>query len=50
MNRTAALKTQSLKVHGASIYYEVRGSGPVLLMIPGGPADASAFSRHGGDL
>src|SRR5207237_986715 len=26
-----------------TLYYEVRGSGPVLLMMPGGPADAGAF-------
>jgi pimeloyl-ACP methyl ester carboxylesterase len=36
-------KVDSLKVPGASLYYEVRGSGPVLLMIPGGLADASVF-------
>ncbi len=35
--------TKTLDVPGASIYYEVRGSGPVLLCIPGGPAVASAF-------
>src|SRR2546427_13157204 len=34
-----------LQVPGASLYYEVRGSGPVLLMMPGGPADERAF-RH----
>src|SRR5437870_13686929 len=34
-----------LAVPGASLYYEVRGSGPVLLMMPGGPADAGAFRR-----
>src|SRR5438067_9627605 len=50
MNRTVASKTQNLKVPGASIHYEVRGSGPVLRMIPGGPADASAFSRIAGHL
>jgi pimeloyl-ACP methyl ester carboxylesterase len=33
-----------LNVPGASLYYEIRGSGPVLLMIPGGPTDASIFS------
>ncbi len=32
-----------LHVPGATLYYEVRGSGPVLLMMPGGPADAGAF-------
>jgi pimeloyl-ACP methyl ester carboxylesterase len=38
------VKSQTLKVPGAQIYYEVYGSGPVLLMIPGGPADAGAFT------
>jgi pimeloyl-ACP methyl ester carboxylesterase len=37
------LKTETLPVPGASLYYEVRGSGPVLLMIPGGPMDADGF-------
>ena len=35
---------KSLKVPGASLYYEVRGSGPVLIPIPGGPTDAGAFT------
>jgi pimeloyl-ACP methyl ester carboxylesterase len=39
------MKTETLPVPGASLYYEVRGSGPVLLMIPGGPMDASGFSQ-----
>ena len=43
MATTAPTKTDHLKVPGASIYYEVRGAGPVLLMMPGGPADAGAF-------
>src|SRR5438874_12956234 len=34
-----------LNVPGATLYYEVRGSGPVLLMMPGGPADATTFRR-----
>jgi pimeloyl-ACP methyl ester carboxylesterase len=38
------VKSQTLKVPGAQIYYEVHGSGPVLLMIPGGPADAGVFT------
>ena len=46
------MKASLLKVPGASLYYEVRGSGPVFLMMPGGPADAGAFRRiagaHGG--
>lgn len=32
-----------LKVPGASLYYEVSGSGPLLLLIPGAPADAYDF-------
>lgn len=38
------VRTQTLQVPGARLYYEVRGTGPVLLMIPGGPADAGAFA------
>ncbi len=34
------IKTATLKVPGADLYYEVRGAGPVLVMMPGGPADA----------
>jgi pimeloyl-ACP methyl ester carboxylesterase len=45
MDKTVPMKTERLKVPGATIYYEVRGSGPVLLMMPGGPADAGAFRR-----
>ena len=41
---------RTLTVPGASIYYEVRGSGPVLLCIPGGPADASEFHNVAGEL
>jgi pimeloyl-ACP methyl ester carboxylesterase len=36
-------RTDRLKVTGATLHYEVRGTGPVLLLIPGGPADAGAF-------
>jgi pimeloyl-ACP methyl ester carboxylesterase len=50
MEKTVPMKTSLLKVPGASIYYEVRGSGPVLLMMPGGPADAGAFCRIAGHL
>ena len=38
------LRTNTLKVSGATLYYEVCGSGPVLLCIPGGPTDAGLFS------
>jgi len=31
-------------VPGATLYYEVQGSGPTLLLIPGGPLDSSAFA------
>src|ERR1700675_3801566 len=50
MDTPATVRTEMLKVPGASIYYEVRGSGPVLLMMPGGPADAGAFRRIAADL
>ena len=39
----------TLKVPGATLYYETWGSGPLLLVIPGGPQDAGVFSdlaRH----
>ena len=41
---------ETLDVPGATLYYEVRGSGPVLLMMPGGPADATTFRRIENDL
>ena len=50
MRPSMATKTETLKVPGASLYYEVRGTGPVLLMMPGGPADASAFRSIAGEL
>ena len=43
-------KTAILKVPGASLYYEVTGAGPILLMIPGAPADAGAFAAIAGQL
>jgi len=39
-----AIQSSFLKLTGAQIYYEVQGSGPVLLMIPGGPTDAGIFA------
>lgn len=50
MSPSVATKIESLKVPGANLYYEVRGSGPVLLMMPGGPADATAFRPIAGHL
>ena len=43
-------KTATLDAPGASLYYEVRGSGPILLMMPGGPADATTFRKIENDL
>jgi pimeloyl-ACP methyl ester carboxylesterase len=43
---TTAIENESanyLSVPGAQLYYQKIGSGPVLLMIPGGAADASIF-------
>src|SRR5262245_59438765 len=34
----------TLSVPGATLYYETHGSGPVLLIIPGGPTDAGIFT------
>ncbi len=34
----------TLDVPGAQLCYDVRGTGPILLLIPGGPADASTFA------
>ncbi|MFF1379472.1 alpha/beta fold hydrolase [Streptomyces sp. NPDC058308] len=33
----------SLRVNGATLHYEVRGQGPLLLLIPGGTGGAAAF-------
>lgn len=38
------VSTDRLKVPGATIYFETRGSGPTLIMIPGGPADAGYYN------
>jgi pimeloyl-ACP methyl ester carboxylesterase len=44
------LETRTLKVPGATLYFEVRGTGPVLLCIPGGPTDAGMFTDLAGRL
>ena len=44
---TATATSHSLDVPGARLYYEVMGEGPVLLFIPGGPADANGFLPMG---
>ncbi|GAA4468033.1 alpha/beta fold hydrolase [Phytohabitans houttuyneae] len=38
------METKTLSVPGASLHYEVRGAGPVLLLICGGVYDAAAFA------
>jgi len=51
VNKTVAQPAvKTLKVDGAEIHYEVRGSGPVVLCIPGGPADAGAFHNVAAEL
>jgi pimeloyl-ACP methyl ester carboxylesterase len=42
MNRSVIRR---LEVPGAQLHYEVRGAGPVLLLIPGGPADGAVFDN-----
>jgi pimeloyl-ACP methyl ester carboxylesterase len=46
----SSTKTATLKVPGASLYYEVTGSGPPLLMIAGAPADAGVFAAIAAEL
>jgi glutaredoxin len=48
--REATVQTATLKVPGATLYYEVRGSGPILLCISGGPTDAGMFADLAGRL
>ncbi|MFG2992898.1 alpha/beta fold hydrolase [Streptomyces sp. NPDC048257] len=40
----------SLRVSGASLHYEVRGRGPLLLLIPGGAGGAASFDGVADDL
>ncbi|AHH19451.1 alpha/beta hydrolase family protein [Nocardia nova SH22a] len=37
------MRSDTLPVPGATLYYEVRGNGPLLLSIPGGGGDAGVF-------
>jgi pimeloyl-ACP methyl ester carboxylesterase len=46
----ATMETTTMKVPGASLYVETRGSGPVLLLITGGPTDAGIFTDLAGRL
>ncbi|MFG2560364.1 alpha/beta fold hydrolase [Streptomyces sp. NPDC048496] len=40
----------SLRVNGATLHYEVRGQGPLLLLIPGGTGGAASFGSIADDL
>src|SRR5712671_5180545 len=40
-----AMKSATVTAPGAKIYYEVRGSGPTLLLISGGPLDAGIYAN-----
>jgi pimeloyl-ACP methyl ester carboxylesterase len=44
------LETRTVKIPGATLHVEVRGNGPVLLLITGGPTDAGMFTDLGGRL
>ena len=39
------MQAATLKVPGATLYYEMRGKGPLLVIIPGGPQDAGVFAE-----
>jgi pimeloyl-ACP methyl ester carboxylesterase len=45
-----SVETKTAKVPGATLYVEIRGSGPVLLCITGGPTDAGVFTDLAGRL
>jgi len=42
--------TGTLRVPGASLYYEIRGAGPVLLLVCGGVYDAAGYAGLAGQL
>ncbi|WP_169985257.1 alpha/beta fold hydrolase [Microbispora sp. H10836] len=42
--------TGRLRVDGATLHYEVRGTGPLLLLIPGGTGGAAAYDGVADDL
>jgi pimeloyl-ACP methyl ester carboxylesterase len=44
VQKAAQMEVRALNVPGATLYVEVRGSGPVLLCISGGPTDAGMFT------
>jgi hypothetical protein len=50
MTQQTTPETRTVNVPGATLYVEVRGSGPVLLCITGGPTDAGMYSDLAGRL
>src|SRR5581483_2633124 len=42
--------SRTLDVPGARVYYVSRGTGPVLLLVPGGNGDVGPFDRLASDL
>src|SRR5207249_7037475 len=48
--KRAEVETRTVSVPGATLYVETRGSGPVLLLITGGPTDAGMFTDLAGRL
>lgn len=47
---SVAATPATLKVPGATLYYETIGAGPTLLIIPGGPQDAGVFAALAAEL
>jgi pimeloyl-ACP methyl ester carboxylesterase len=50
MTQTTTTELKTVSVPGSELYTEVRGSGPVLLLITGGPTDAGMFTDLAGRL
>ena len=50
MTQTTTPELKTISVPGAELYVEIRGTGPVLLLITGGPTDAGMFDDLGGRL
>ncbi|MEO8611544.1 MAG: alpha/beta hydrolase [Chloroflexota bacterium] len=45
-----SIKADTLKVPGATLYYETRGAGPLLLLIAGGAGDAESYNGIANEL